>query len=59
MDASTPIWQLTVGEFIELVDKSHEETQWKDKINPYYDDTKTISYYRKLKNRFWENHENG
>lgn len=22
MDASTPIWQLTVGEFIELVDKS-------------------------------------
>lgn len=43
----------------DLVDKSHEETQWKNKINPYYDDAKTISYYRKLKNRFWENHENG
>ncbi|USS88227.1 DUF4065 domain-containing protein [Fructilactobacillus hinvesii] len=37
-----------------LVEKSHEEPQWKDKTKPYYDDKKTILFYKDPKNKFWE-----
>lgn len=36
-----------------LVDKSHEEPQWKDKSNPVYSDEKTVDFYSQDKNKFW------
>lgn len=39
----------------ELVDKSHLESQWRDRSEKCYSDEKTIQYYSKAGNRFWEN----
>ncbi len=38
-----------------LVDKSHEEPQWKDKSDQVYNNQKTIEFYSQSKNKFWEN----
>ncbi|WP_056961902.1 Panacea domain-containing protein [Fructilactobacillus florum] len=37
-----------------LVEKTHEEPQWKDKLNYNYDNDLTLKYFENPKNRFWE-----
>lgn len=37
----------------DLVRQSHKEPQWKDRSNVQYDDKRTLDYYSKKDNQFW------